>query len=160
MCSRHDILNGWPAIFYLSSLICTGILIAWLFFSADKPSKHFCTSLQEKHFVEQKIAEEHIGKRKERKAVPWGKIVRCTPLYAGVGALICHEYPLVIMLQLLPKYINDVLKFSNLTNGIISALPIAVLFLSKTLSSSLSSLISARKKGKFFNNNILFLLFF
>lgn len=69
--------------------------------------------------------------------------------------MICHEYPLVIMLQLLPKYLNDVLKFSNLTNGIVSALPIAVLFLSKTVSSSLASLIGARKKGFFFKlNNI------
>lgn len=84
LCSRHDFLNGWPAIFYVSSLIGSGILISWLFLSADKPSKHFCTSLNEKNFVEQKIAEEHVGKRKERKTVPWRKLLKCGPLYAGV----------------------------------------------------------------------------
>ena len=41
------------------------------------------------------------------------------------------------------------LEFSTVKNGIVSALPIAVLFVSKTLSSSLSSLLSARKKGRF-----------
>uniref|UniRef100_A0A914C4Q0 Major facilitator superfamily (MFS) profile domain-containing protein n=1 Tax=Acrobeloides nanus TaxID=290746 RepID=A0A914C4Q0_9BILA len=149
LCQRKDILDGWPAIFYLSTLICSGILIIWLFMSADKPSKHFCISPREQDFVEKKIEEERIGKRKERKAIPWRKILTCRPLYVAIAALICHEYPLVIMLQLLPTYINDVLKFSTFTNGIVSALPIAVLWISKTLSSSLSSLIGSRKRGRF-----------
>jgi len=92
-------MHGWPAIFYLSALLGSIILAAWLLMSADKPSKHFATSHNEKFFVAQKIAEDNLGKRKERKTVPWGKIVRCGPLYVGVAALICHEYPLVIMLQ-------------------------------------------------------------
>lgn len=49
----------------------------------------------------------------------------------------------------MPKYLNDVLHFSTVTNGFVSALPIAVLFISKTLSSSLASLLGARKKGRF-----------
>lgn len=56
-----------------------------------------------RYFVETKIEEEHIGKRKERKRVPWRKIATCKPLYAGVAALICHEYPLVIMLQVIKQ---------------------------------------------------------
>uniref|UniRef100_A0A1I8B5I3 MFS domain-containing protein n=1 Tax=Meloidogyne hapla TaxID=6305 RepID=A0A1I8B5I3_MELHA len=149
LCSRQDILGGWPAIFYLSALIGIGILFAWLLMSADKPSKHFCTSNRERSFVEEKIAEERLGKRTERRKIPWRRLATCRPLYIGVAALICHEYPLVIMLQLLPKYINDVLLLSNTANGFVSALPIAVLFLSKTFSSSISSFIQANKKGRF-----------
>uniref|UniRef100_A0A915EI80 Major facilitator superfamily (MFS) profile domain-containing protein n=1 Tax=Ditylenchus dipsaci TaxID=166011 RepID=A0A915EI80_9BILA len=150
LCSRKDILNGWPAIYYLSALIGSFILVVWLVMSADKPSKHFCTSHTERYFVEQKIAEENLGKRKLRKKVPWRQLATCPALYAGVAALICHEYPLVIMLQLLPKYIDNVLKLSTFATGMIAALPILVLFISKTISSSLSSLIGARKKvGRF-----------
>ncbi|KAI1718908.1 major facilitator superfamily domain-containing protein [Ditylenchus destructor] len=147
-CSSN-IMGGWPAIFYLSALIGSVILIIWLFMSADKPSKHFCTSMNERLFVEQKIAEENLGKRKFRKPVPWGELRRCRPLYIGIAALICHEYPLVIMLQLLPSYFRDVLKLDSLSNGFISALAISALFIFKTLSSSLSSFIGARKKGRF-----------
>uniref|UniRef100_A0A0N5BFE5 MFS domain-containing protein n=1 Tax=Strongyloides papillosus TaxID=174720 RepID=A0A0N5BFE5_STREA len=149
LCSRKDILNGWPSIFYLSSLIGAFILVCWLILSADKPSKHFCISKFEQSFIEERLTEENMGKRKDRKKVPWKHILTSKPLWAGVAALICHEYPLVIMLQLLPKYINDILHFSTTANGIVSALPIAVLFISKTLASSLSSMISSRKKGRF-----------
>jgi len=41
-----------------------------------------------------------------------------------------------------------VLNLTTLANGIVSALPIAVLFVSKTLSSSLAALIGSRKKGR------------
>uniref|UniRef100_A0AAF5DG60 MFS domain-containing protein n=1 Tax=Strongyloides stercoralis TaxID=6248 RepID=A0AAF5DG60_STRER len=149
LCTRKDILNGWPSIFYFSSLIGALVLICWLILSADKPSKHFCISKFEQTFIEERLVEENMGKRKDRKKVPWKHILTSKPLWAGVAALICHEYPLVIMLQLLPKYINDILKLSTTANGIVSALPIAVLFISKTLASSLSSMISSRKKGRF-----------
>uniref|UniRef100_A0A915EIK4 Uncharacterized protein n=1 Tax=Ditylenchus dipsaci TaxID=166011 RepID=A0A915EIK4_9BILA len=54
------------------------------------------------------------------------------------------------MLQLLPKYIDNVLKLSTFATGMIqnAALPILVLFISRTISSSLSSLIGAREKGR------------
>uniref|UniRef100_A0A915DML7 Uncharacterized protein n=1 Tax=Ditylenchus dipsaci TaxID=166011 RepID=A0A915DML7_9BILA len=42
--------------------------------SADKPTKHFCTSHTERYFVEQKIAEENLGKRKLRKKVRQGSL--------------------------------------------------------------------------------------
>jgi MFS family permease len=97
LCSRSDF--GWRPIFFLSALIGSGILFIWLLMSADKPSKHFCTSRSERCFVEQKIAEEKLGKRTEKRKVPWRRLANCGPLYVGVAALICHEYPLVIMLQ-------------------------------------------------------------
>uniref|UniRef100_A0A915EQQ0 Uncharacterized protein n=1 Tax=Ditylenchus dipsaci TaxID=166011 RepID=A0A915EQQ0_9BILA len=47
------------------------------------------------------------------------------------------------MLQFLPNYMRDVLEFAPTKNGILSALPILFLLISKTLSSSLSSWFSA-----------------
>uniref|UniRef100_A0A914QNE4 Major facilitator superfamily (MFS) profile domain-containing protein n=1 Tax=Panagrolaimus davidi TaxID=227884 RepID=A0A914QNE4_9BILA len=149
LCEKKQFMGGWPSIFYISAFIVAMILIFWLLLSADKPAKHFCVSKKEQSFIQEKIQEENLGKRKERKSVPWKSIATCVPLYAGVAALICHEYPLVIMLQLLPKYMDDVLKISVQMNGIISALPIIVLFISKTLSSSLASVIGSRKRGRF-----------
>ncbi|KAE9415522.1 hypothetical protein Angca_009302, partial [Angiostrongylus cantonensis] len=136
---------GWRAIFYLSSIIGAVILVVWLLLSADKPSKHFCVSKQEERYILRKIEEEIIGKRSDRGSPPWNKLVQCLPLYIGIGALVCHEYPLVIMLQLLPKYFSDVLELSNTTNGLISSLPSIVLLISKTLSCIVASLITARK---------------
>lgn len=46
-------------------------------------------------------------------------------------------------------YLKQILNLDPIQNGIISALPIGVLFLSKTMSSSLSSYIGSRKEGFF-----------
>jgi hypothetical protein len=52
------------------------------------------------------------------------------------------------MLQFLPNYIRDVLGFTPAKNGLTSALPILCLWLSKTFSASLSSLIASRTKHR------------
>lgn len=86
-----------------------------------------------------RIACESIGKRTAPRRIPWGAIIHSSTVWAGIFALVCHEYPLVIMLQFLPNYMRDILQFAPAKNGIISALPTACLFISKTLSSSLST---------------------
>ncbi|VDN60762.1 unnamed protein product [Dracunculus medinensis] len=139
LCSRKDILNGWPAIFYLSALISILVGLFWLPMGADKPSKQMCISQQERLYIESRIACESIGKRNAPRIIPWSAIIRSSALWAGIFALVCHEYPLVIMLQFLPNYMRDVLQFAPTKNGIVSALPIACLFISKTLSSTLST---------------------
>ncbi|TMS37773.1 hypothetical protein L596_004637 [Steinernema carpocapsae] len=139
LCTRKDIKGGWPAIFYLSSMISLLVAIFWLPMGADKPSKQYCISRKERLFIESRIACESIGKRTEARRVPWSHLLKSSPLWAAVFALVCHEYPLVIMLQFLPNYMRDVLEFAPAKNGIISALPIFFLFLSKTLAASASS---------------------
>ncbi|PAV84778.1 hypothetical protein WR25_14633 isoform I [Diploscapter pachys] len=147
LCTRKDILNGWPAIFYLSACISIIVTLFWLPFGADKPAKQWCISQREQEFIESRIACESIGKRTDRtRRVPYRSMYRSGALWAGVFALICHEYPLVIMLQFLPNYMRDVLEFAPTKNGLLSALPILCLFLSKTFSSSLSSYLVTQKR--------------
>ncbi|CAD5227270.1 unnamed protein product [Bursaphelenchus xylophilus] len=143
LCTRTDIQGGWPAIFYLSSFITAIVLICWLPMGADKPAKQYCISHRERVFIEGSIACESIGKRTQARRIPWYHISRSVPLWVGVFSLICHEYPLVIMLQFLPNYMRDVLEFAPTQNGMLSALPIFFLFVSKTVSSSLSSWLAA-----------------
>ncbi|CAB3399919.1 unnamed protein product [Caenorhabditis bovis] len=137
--------GGWPTIFYLSSGIAGFVLIVWVIFSADKPSKHLCISQNEEAYISRKIEEEHVGKRNNRGRTPWKKIFTCRAMWVSVAALVCHEFPLVIMLQFLPKFFSDVLGLSSTINGLVSALPVAILFISKTLSSSLASYLTAQK---------------
>ncbi|KAI6215887.1 Major facilitator superfamily MFS-1 domain containing protein [Aphelenchoides besseyi] len=144
LCTRTDLEGGWPSIFYLSGMISALVIIFWLPMGADKPSKQYCISNQERLFIESRIACESIGKRTQARRIPWQNLMQSAPLYANVFSLICHEYPLVVMLQFLPNYMRDVLKFSPTQNGMLSALPIFFLFISKTLSASLSSYLGQR----------------
>ncbi|CAI5456694.1 unnamed protein product [Caenorhabditis angaria] len=145
LCSTENTsaFGGWPAIFYVSSIVAAIVLVIWLIFSADKPSKHLCISQNEEAYIHRKVEEEHVGKRKNRANTPWKKILKSKSIWVSVAALVCHEFPLVIMLQFLPKFFSDVLGLSSTINGLVSALPMGILFLSKTLSSSLASYLTA-----------------
>uniref|UniRef100_A0A914ZJI6 Major facilitator superfamily (MFS) profile domain-containing protein n=2 Tax=Parascaris univalens TaxID=6257 RepID=A0A914ZJI6_PARUN len=146
-CSRMDHFGGWKPTFYVSAGVGCIILIIWLIFAADKPSKHFCISKKENAYILRKISEEALGKRKQRNPVPWRALLTSKPFIVAVFALVCHEYPLVIMISLLPTYLGEVLGVPDAANGFLSALPLLSLWLSKTLSSSLSSYLSARRHG-------------
>lgn len=114
---------------------------------ADKPAKQYCISNRERLFIESRIACEKIGKRIHAPEIPWSNVLRCVPLWAGVFSLLCHEYPLVIMLQFLPNYMRDVLEFEPTQNGLLSALPILFLLLSKMLSASIFSWLASSMKS-------------
>ncbi|KIH52584.1 transporter, major facilitator family protein, partial [Ancylostoma duodenale] len=150
LCTRKDILDGWPAIFYLSACISILVTVFWIPFGADKPSKQCCISGRERSFIESRIACESIGKRTDRsRRVPYQAMLKSRALWASMFALVCHEYPLVIMLQFLPNYMRDVLEFAPTKNGLIAALPILCLFVSKTVSSSFSTyLVTKRNMDK------------
>ncbi|VDK88204.1 unnamed protein product [Litomosoides sigmodontis] len=138
LCTRKDIMNGWPSIFYLSGLISVLVALFWIPMGADKPAKQYCISRQEQAYIESRIACESIGKRTAPRRTPWSAIARSSAVWAGIFAFVCHEYPLVIMLQFLPNYMRDVLHFAPAKNGIASAFPILCLFISKAFSSSFS----------------------
>ncbi|KAF8374858.1 hypothetical protein PRIPAC_81287 [Pristionchus pacificus] len=89
LCTRKDILNGWPAIFYLSAAISLLIALFWIPIGADKPGKQCCISQRERLYVESRIACESIGKRSDRsRRVPYRQMIRSTPLLAAVFALV------------------------------------------------------------------------
>ncbi|CAJ0602254.1 unnamed protein product [Cylicocyclus nassatus] len=146
LCTRKDILDGWPAIFYLSACISILVTVFWIPFGADKPAKQCCISGRERNFIESRIACESIGKRTDRsRRVPYQAMLKSKALWASIFALVCHEYPLVIMLQFLPNYMRDVLEFAPTQNGLMAALPILCLFLSKTVSSSFATYLVEKR---------------
>lgn len=138
-----------------SSFDHLGGVLSWqtvqtsLHFTCEKFRENVCVFenvilfQNEEAYISRKIEEENIGKRNSRKNTPWKAILTSKPVWVAVAALVCHEFPLVIMLQFLPKFFSDVLGLSNTVNGLVSALPMGILFLSKCLSSSLASYLTA-----------------
>jgi hypothetical protein len=61
---------------------------------------------------------------------------------------------------MLPKYLNEVLHVPLLLNGTISALPIAVLFLSKTFASYFCSLLLSNKSNQNLTSSTRFVKWF
>uniref|UniRef100_A0AC35UH54 MFS domain-containing protein n=1 Tax=Rhabditophanes sp. KR3021 TaxID=114890 RepID=A0AC35UH54_9BILA len=141
--------GGWPLAFYVSGGIVAIILFAWFVFSADKPSKSRFISDNEIKFIEERLAvgEKH-GKRTERKKTPWKQILKNKAVWMGTMALVCHEFPLVITMTLIPRYLKDILKFeSGGMLGLLSFLPTGSIFLSKVICMAISGYVTKKKKG-------------
>ncbi|VDN06580.1 unnamed protein product [Thelazia callipaeda] len=68
-----------------------------------------------------------LQERKERESTPWKELLTSGSFIAGIFAVVCQEYPLVITTT--------------------ATLPLLALWVSKNLSSSLSSFLSARKSA-------------
>lgn len=82
--------------------------------------------------------------RLKRPVVPWKLVLRCSALWANIGAILCHEIPLNILFVFLPRYIRDVMKVGIQFNAMLSTLPVACFLFSKIASSQLDHIVKCK----------------
>ncbi len=99
LCLHTEILHGWPSVFYLSAGVTAIVLLIWLVLAADKPSKHCFISTQEMTFIDREIKHDALSNRTERGPEPWKEMLTSRAVIVAIAALVCHEYPMVIPLQ-------------------------------------------------------------
>lgn len=51
LCDQKQFLGGWHSIFYISAMVGSCILMAWLLIAADKPSKQGCIRDCERRYI-------------------------------------------------------------------------------------------------------------
>lgn len=78
------------------------------------------------------------------KAVPWRQIFTSPAVIALIFAQLGHNWGFFIMVTDLPKYMNDVLKFSIKENGFYNALPFLAMWIVAQLTGFLSDFIIAK----------------
>ena len=89
--------DKWQMIFYISAAVAVGVLVIWIIFSADKPKHQMCISEKERKFIEKRVESQDLGGHKKRK-IPWKALFTSEPLHAAIWGLLCHEYPMVLVL--------------------------------------------------------------
>lgn len=95
----------------------------------NSPDEHPWISDKEHKYLNDELGSLESKKEAKRAPIPWRALLKSPPVWALVCAQLGHNWGLFIMTTDLPKYLNDVLKFSIKENGVYSSLPYLVMFI-------------------------------
>lgn len=134
---------GWPSIFYIFGAV--GILCGflWIFFGADRPGTHKFISKAEQAYIETNLGSKVSTDTKRQ--TPWIDIFTSLPMWAVVIAHCGQNWGFWTLLTEMPSYMNSILKFDLKANGLLSALPYLVMWLTSFVFSWASDLLNTKQ---------------
>ncbi|KAL3982954.1 Major Facilitator Superfamily protein [Acanthocheilonema viteae] len=127
---QMSLFGGWPAAFYLYSLLGIGLCFGWFIVVKDVP-----TSV--KHITDTELtyitgsAQGRGQKRVIPVNVPWRKILSSTAVWSTALSSFCHSFVVVGTVTYLPLYYRTILSMDLTSNGVLSALPFICQLVSK-----------------------------
>ncbi|XP_033335730.1 putative inorganic phosphate cotransporter isoform X1 [Megalopta genalis] len=131
----HYSSMGWPAVFYVFGGIGVLWYCLWLAICYNNPDTHPFISEKEKMFLSERMRAHTHAKRP---SVPWTHILRSVPVWALIMAQIGHDWGFFTLINDLPKYMSNVLKYSIKSNGLLSALPYLTMWVCSIITSWLA----------------------
>lgn len=70
-----------------------------------------------------------LKKEEKNFAIPWRHILTSAPVWALMVGQIGHDWQHLMMMIDLPKYMNDILHYPILINGLLSSMPYVAMWL-------------------------------
>ncbi|XP_077994431.1 sialin-like [Glandiceps talaboti] len=119
--------TGWDSVFYMSGGIGLTWVIGWILLGYDSPEKHPRISESERKYIIQEIGPSSEDKDPK---VPWRNIFTSLPVWGLVIGHFCTNWGFYTLLTSFPTYLDQVLGFDIRVNGVISALPQLVQWIS------------------------------
>ncbi|XP_030754218.1 uncharacterized protein LOC115881008 [Sitophilus oryzae] len=132
--------NSWANAFYVWGLMAIMWYFLFLFTAFSYPETHPFITEKELAYLK-----ENLSKMPKDFTVPWVKIIKCIPIWAILAAQFGHDYVLYAMNTDLPKFIKDYLKMNVRNNGIVSAMPFVLSWISAIASGFLADYIVNKK---------------
>ncbi|XP_043796655.1 putative inorganic phosphate cotransporter [Apis laboriosa] len=123
---------GWPSIFYVFGALAVIWGIIFFVFGSDSPSKHSRISERERRYIENSLkSSEEKEKPSNETAMktPWKAIFTSVPMWALIIVHCGQNWGYWTLITELPTYMNDVLEYNLVDNGMISALPYLVMWI-------------------------------
>ncbi|CAH1779165.1 unnamed protein product [Owenia fusiformis] len=121
MCNWREFDNGWPTLFYIPGGLCLIWLIFWVIFVHDSPAKDPRITPEELEYIE---GSQGINKSFVRPPVPWRGIFTSTAVWAIVVCHFCNTWGIFASMTTAPQYMQQVLRFTETENGVVSSVPI------------------------------------
>ncbi|XP_017767230.1 PREDICTED: putative inorganic phosphate cotransporter isoform X2 [Eufriesea mexicana] len=126
---------GWPAVFYVFGSIGVLWFLLWLVTCYNNPDTHPFISEKEKSFLQERM---HAHTHKKPPSVPWRHVLKSVPVWALIAAQVGHDWGFFTLVNDLPKYMSNVLKYSIKDNGLLSALPYLTMWICSIVTSCLA----------------------
>lgn len=118
--------GSWPSLFYVYGLMGLLWLMVWCRVGHNSPNDDPTLTDRERLHL-QKYHEE--AKLQQMTVIPWGSILTCIPLWGLIVSQIGHDWGLFVMNTDLPRYMKNVMHFTIAQNGLLSAIPHLLMWL-------------------------------
>lgn len=145
---------GWTSVFYWFGGVSIIWCIIFCFICYNNPESHPFITEKEKNYLSRELGT--LKRRDDLPPTPWRSLLTCPAVIALIFAQIGHNWGLFIIINDLPKYMNDVLRFSIKKNGLFTSLPYVVLWIVALLTGVLSDFLIKRKYLGVTNSRKLF----
>uniref|UniRef100_A0A914LHN8 Major facilitator superfamily (MFS) profile domain-containing protein n=1 Tax=Meloidogyne incognita TaxID=6306 RepID=A0A914LHN8_MELIC len=144
-------LDGWRLIFLSFGAIGMTSFTLWTIFAANSPDESSWIGLKEKQMITASLtaggSRKSISSRRLNTGkVPWSKMARSLPLYAGIIGQVNCQFCTMVLQSYLPTYLKEYLKLSLNDNGIYSMLPFLSMIFSKIFFSIVADQLRKRNK--------------
>ncbi|KAK9881225.1 hypothetical protein WA026_015338 [Henosepilachna vigintioctopunctata] len=117
--------RSWASVFYFfGGLGCLWTFL-WTILCYSEPDSHPFISDEEKYYLQKKMS----ITTKDKKDIPWKRILTSVPVWALVFAQIGHDWGFFAMVTDLPTYMKEVLRFNVKDNGLLSSIPYLVMWI-------------------------------
>ncbi|ESO94146.1 hypothetical protein LOTGIDRAFT_161346 [Lottia gigantea] len=132
---RYGFAGGWPSIFHVSGISGFLFCLLWFIWVYDTPIKHPSINLKEKAFIMSNMDVFNVSPDTvnvfflwEINSLPWCKVLRTVPYIALIVTHTCFNWGLYLILNNLPLYMREVLKFQLASNGVWTMIPYSSMF--------------------------------
>ncbi|XP_018323870.1 sialin [Agrilus planipennis] len=132
---------GWPSAFYFFGSLGLVWVGVWLFLGANSPSEHKLIRPEERDYIEASLS-----KKEEPKDVrtPWLSFLKSLPLWSLLLTHMAQNWGFWTLVTEIPIYINAMFDLDISSNGLLSAVPYLVMWISTFGYSSLADYLINR----------------
>ncbi|XP_073956086.1 putative inorganic phosphate cotransporter [Choristoneura fumiferana] len=133
---------GWPGIFrFYGLLACIAGTVLW-FLGADSPAKHRSISVAERRYIEEALGQ---TQQKKHLKVPWKKLLTCKGMWAIILAHIGQTWGQLTLYTEVPAFMDKVMKVNIKANGLLTALPFFMMWLTNFFFSWFTDMLIVKK---------------
>jgi len=134
---------GWTSVFYVFGGTAVLWCILFCLICYNNPESHPFITDREKNYLQRELGQ--LKRRSDLPSTPWLAMFTSGPVLALLAAQIGHNWGLFIVINNLPKYMNDVLRFSIKKNGLYTSLPYLCMWICGISTGFLSDHLTKRK---------------
>jgi ACS family sodium-dependent inorganic phosphate cotransporter-like MFS transporter 5 len=139
---KIDFLEGWPTVFYLTSIIHIIWFALWCRYVYSSPEEDPRITESELRYISRSTSN---SKPKDKVSIPWKALFTSKPVYASIVTKFTGAFGYYLLCTKMPKYLDHVFGMAIHTNSWFNSLMYLILCISLIIGGPLSTYI--KNKG-------------
>jgi len=137
---KTDFLDGWPSVFYITSIIHVVWFVLWCRYVHSSPEQDPNITEAELSYILQNNSASNL-KQKNKLPIPWKALFTSKPVYASIVVKFTGSFGYYLLCTKMPKYLDSVFGMAIHTNSWFNSLMYLILCVTLLIGGPLSTYI-------------------